>query len=128
MSAPETWSAVELVAAWDRGDSLWTVEMGGLGPGYEQAIQVAMIEIVRDNIDKPLPVPEDADSWGDDTLRKHSSALGGLSGAQAGAARSLAYRILKNGYGPTLDSMRQHDKERLTQVSSNRWPHAAVSS
>ena len=40
-------TAAELVAAWDRGDLVPTIEMGGLGPGYEQAIQVLMIELLR---------------------------------------------------------------------------------
>ena len=29
--------AAEQLRRWDAGDSIWTVEMGGLGPGYEQA-------------------------------------------------------------------------------------------
>ena len=42
--------------------------MGGLGPGYEQAIQVLAIEIVRDNLDSPLP--KGVTAWGDSTVRR----------------------------------------------------------
>lgn len=47
--------AGEQLRRWDSGDPIWTIEMGGMGPGYEQAIQVLAIEIVRDEINKPLP-------------------------------------------------------------------------
>ena len=122
-------NGADIVAAWDRGDSVWSVEMGGLGPGYEQAIQCAMVEIVRDNIGKPLPDPENPadekalDEFGYDTIRKHDEKLLGLSGAQAGAARSLAYRILSKGYEPTLASARAAIPDRMIQVS-NSWPSA----
>ena len=44
-------TAREQVERWDAGQSIWTLEMGGMGPGYEQAIQVLAIEITRDNLD-----------------------------------------------------------------------------
>lgn len=34
---PET--CEEALARWDAGETVFTAEMGGLGPGYEQAIQ-----------------------------------------------------------------------------------------
>jgi hypothetical protein len=37
----------EVVAAWDAGRVIWTVEMGGLGPGYEQTIQTLVVELLR---------------------------------------------------------------------------------
>lgn len=117
-------NGADMLAKWDEGELVWTVEMGGLGPGYEQAIQTAVIEIIRDNVGKELPAPSDAEDWGDDTLRKHNASLGGMSGAQAGAAKSLAYRILRDGHEATLDSIRAHDKDRLTMVSKS-WPQAA---
>lgn len=66
-------NGADLIENWDAGQPCWTVEMGGLGPGYEQVIQIAMVELVRDNLGKPLPEPEsdEADSWGDETLHKH---------------------------------------------------------
>ncbi len=30
-------NAKEAVEIWDKGGTLWSIEMGGLGPGYEQA-------------------------------------------------------------------------------------------
>lgn len=48
--------AREQLRQWDGGGAIWSIEIGGLGPGYEQAIQVLAIEIVRDEIDKPMPI------------------------------------------------------------------------
>src|SRR2546426_1913490 len=116
-------TAREALAAWDQGDILWSVEMGGLGPGYEQAIQVLTFEIVRDYLDKPLPDDASWQTWGDDTAHRINDWPGcGFSGAQVGAAKSLALRFLRDGHKATLDSMRAHDNDRLTQESKG-WPH-----
>lgn len=98
--------------------------MGGLGPGYEQAIQVLVFEIVRDHIDKPLPEPGTSrDGWADETVHRVNDWPGcGFSGAQVGAAKWLAYRFLSRGHRRVLDELRAHDKDRLTQVSRT-WPH-----
>lgn len=93
------YTAQSWLARWDRGDVVWSIEMGGLGPGYEQAIQVAMAEILRHLIDKNYVAAmwNDAETWKDDRKRierwsHQSPALGALrlSGAQYGAALSLA--------------------------------------
>lgn len=124
-------TAADLLAAWDAGESVWSVEMGGLGPSYEQAIQVLIVELVRDHIGTPLPDVEAMEkqaredwwwTWGDDTARRLNEACGGFSGAQVGAAKSVAIRILRDGYAATLASMREHDSDRLIQASK-RFPH-----
>lgn len=116
--------ARDALAAWDRGESVWSIEMGGLGPGYEQTIQVLTFEIVRDYLEKPLPARgTSADGWADDTVYRVNAWPGcGFSGAQVGAAKWLAYRFLDKGHRATLEECRAHDKERLTQVSQT-WPH-----
>ena len=119
--------AREQLRRWDAGESIWTIEMRGLGPGYEQAIQVLAIEIVRDNIDKPLPKEKQAlDEWGYSTVSRIDYKLPdgtyscfGYSGAQVGAARDLAYRWLKVGPAACLKSC--EDKWRHIQAS-NKWP------
>lgn len=88
---------------WDAGETLWSIEMGGLGPGYEQAIQVLFVEIVRDNASNPLPSVHDR-AWGDATVSRidyrlpdGGFAMGGFSGAQVGAAKQMAYRLIMEG-------------------------------
>lgn len=115
-------TVVDMLAAWDAGRSIWSVEMGGLGPGYEQAIQVAAIELVRDNQGKPFPANDDEYFvWGADTFGRIDDKLGGLSGAMAGAAKHIALQFLRNDYGGALDKIRTQAPDRMIQVS-NVWP------
>lgn len=103
---PET--ARELVSQWDSGETIWSIEMGGLGPGYEQAIQILAVEITRDNLDKQVPNPAPSD-WGHDTCDRIDKPLpdgtyscGGFSGARR---RKYATRFsrdqeeIRGGYG-----------------------------
>ena len=116
--------ASEALSAWDRGESVWSMEMGGIGPGYEQAIQVLVFEIVRDQLDSPMPpAGTPMDGWADDTVRRVGEWPGcGFSGAQVGAAKWLAYRFLTRGHKGTLDECRARDRDRLLLVSQ-AWPH-----
>lgn len=122
-------TAAELVAAWDRGDSIWSIAMGGIGPGYEQAIQVLAVEIVRDNIGKPLPTDGSGRrEWGDATVTRIDYKLpngryacGGFSGAQVGAAKNLAWYWLAEG-PDAVQSDKEVESRRI--LVSNRWPMA----
>jgi hypothetical protein len=125
--------AREQLRRWDAGESIWSIEMGGFGPSYEQAIQVAAIEIVRDYIGRRLPRKGARfGSWGDDTLSRIDAldpitgkfSLGGLSGEQAGAAKFLAYGWLSVGPKAVHDNPKLQDRQ--IQVS-NTWPHVASS-
>ena len=111
-------TAAEQLQQWDAGMSVWSIELGGLGPGYEQCIQLLAIELVRDNIEKPLPSEENWQEWGDETI--HRLAENGFSGAQVGAAKQLAYHWLKEGPAEVLT---QVDDDRHIQISKN-WPRA----
>ena len=91
---------------WDGGKTVWSIEMGGMGPGYEQAIQVTVAEVLRHLIDESY----DHSSWSDtdkakddgEKIRKASfdnkviDGLG-LSGAQYGAAFQVATKLYMDG-------------------------------
>lgn len=115
---PET--AADALALWDKGKTVFTIEMGGLGPGYEQCIQLLAFEMIRDNKDKPLPEPDKADNWGNETVYRCNDQVGGFSGAQVGCARTIAYRAIRDGWAKMLESA-PHD--RHIQVS-RFWPQA----
>ena len=109
----------DALAMWDRGEPIWSVEMGGIGPGYEQAIQVLIVEIMRDELDKPLPEPGAANGWADATISRLDKEFG-FSGAQVGAARSVAYQFLRYGYGKHLgNAKKQGIEDRLILVNKN---------
>lgn len=114
---PET--AKEALDRWDKGEILFTVEMGGLGPSYEQVIQVLVFEMIRDNLTVVLP-PESSDefeafsaSFGDTAVNRTNDKMG-YSGAQADAAKTIAYRALRDGWRAMLESA---PEDRLIQIS-----------
>jgi hypothetical protein len=120
--------AAEQVRRWDTRKSIWTIEMGGMGPGYEQAIQVLAVEITRDNLGKPLPDPnsEASKEWGFATVERidqkqadGSYSCGGFSGAQVGAARWLAYQWLSIGPA-ALHADKLYDGRHIQAL--NYWP------
>lgn len=116
--------AADLLARWDAGDSpIHTVEMGGLGPGYEQALQITAFEILRDLLtrkpDHSLWADEDAWKAERDIIDKNVSKIIdslGLSGAQWGAAMSLATAWYMRG---PVQVMSEVDDNRRTMVSKN---------
>jgi len=126
-------SVQEQLSRWDAGGIVWSVELGGLGPAYEQAIQVAAIEFSREAKDLKLNLKDKNDSTKKFTaaceavLAKHNEALGGLSGAQFGAARWLAYQWCFNG-GPRAVAERAEKRgegDRLIQITKF-FPRAAT--
>ena len=98
--------------------------MGGLGPGYEQCIQITAAEMLRWFVQNNV----DASKWSDkkkwqattdaidasvmksDEIRKLQ-----LSGAQYGAALSLSSAFYKRG--PAAAMSDENVKDRLIQVA-----------
>lgn len=129
MSGTEIETVDQLLEAWDKGESIWSIEMGGLGPGYEQAIQVAAVEFARVGKDYS-PDPEDNyrnnaewEKLCSTRLSEIDKQLGGLSGAQFSAASWLAYQWC-HGKGPKglQDKAKTRGKDdRCIQVSKF-WP------
>lgn len=109
----------EVVAAWDAGRLVWTVEMGGLGPGYEQALQILVLELLRDA--EPVTDGMDLTGWGEAAVQRAGPGVGGFSGAQVGAAKRLAARMLVHGYERVLAQVREKEPDRVVMVS-RLWP------
>lgn len=124
--------AAEWLKRWDAGRTVWTIEMGGLGPGYEQCIHIIAAEMLRYWLDGKFDhsLWQDKDLWQtirddmDKVLFKNPVivALGGPTGAQWGAARSIAASIYMRG--PVAIMSDPQVKDRHIQVSKD-WPKAA---
>src|SRR3972149_1283647 len=95
----------EWLKRWDAGETIWSIEMGGLGPGYEQCIQITIAEILRfmlgKNYDVTMADKDECKIIGDEIEKMgHSNPVIdklGLSGAQWGAAMNLACQFYRKG-------------------------------
>lgn len=128
----------QALAAWNNGDIVWSIEMGGMGPGYEQAIHIAAFEAIRymlktppdwEEIDSDTEhedMPHEMRAWAkyrkimDEELFADDGPLkdAGMSGAQMGAAMNIASMFVKQGYKAAMDKC---PEDRKIMVS-NKWP------
>ncbi|HET8636014.1 MAG TPA: hypothetical protein VFL96_04110 [Acidobacteriaceae bacterium] len=129
--ADKDMTSEQAIAAWDAGDPVWTVEMGGIGPGYEQAIQIMGFEFLRWMLSAP---PKDGwDNLEGDAWREYRDACEaacsdtvkqiGPSGAQFGAAMNLASVFAKQGYAKGL-TMVDADRHILVSKSFPALPES----
>jgi len=101
--------AKDLLRKWDSDDSVWSIAMGGFGPGYEQAIQVAAFEVLRHLVEERDIQTAEADAL-------PSLNYLGLSGAQWGAAKALANAFHQRG---PIRVHKEFDADRHILVSKN---------
>lgn len=119
----------EWLRRWDEGRGVWSIEMGGIGPGYEQCIQITVAEILR-HLLATNPDPESSAEWKRCCDATEAAVMGlpaikalGLSGAQWGAASGLAVALYRRGPVETLTD--PDAKDRLIQVSKT-FPQGAA--
>jgi len=117
-------NAAEWLKRWDSGTSVWSIEMGGLGPSYEQCIQITAAEILRHLLDRQYDVA----AWDSKDARERDhkeietagfaneriSALD-LSGAQWGAAQSLAISLYRRGPRDVMTDKQLKDRHIQVQ-------------
>ena len=107
---------------WRSGQIVQTVELGGISPGYEQAIQILLFEIMArwegDLWDQDI----EHQSYPKEYLEHCDKVVGdlnerlGFSGAQVGAAKTTAYQLMTYGYKYMMDKA---PKDRRIQVSKH---------
>ena len=115
----------EMIEIWDKGGNIASIEMGGLGPGYEQAIQVTAIEFAREGLDFDFTAPDADARWRancERVLRRIDEQVGGLTGAMFGAASSLAYLWVKLGPEGFEEKVRHDGKADRLILVSNFFP------
>lgn len=119
-------NAADWLRRWDEGKTVWSIEMGGLGPGYEQAIQIAVAEVLRHMLEKKYNHSKwgDGKTWKSDIDQINEIMLNnpivnnlGLSGAQFGAAVSLASHLYRKGPRKLMED--PDLKDRKIQISKN---------
>lgn len=107
--------AEDWLSRWDQGQGVWSIEMGGLSPGYEQSIQIVAAEVLRWMIANK---PDMESKWhlsGGDMCKHVSKTIEylNITGAQWGAAVSLASCLYTQGPCKLVEG----NKDRKIQVS-----------
>lgn len=113
--------AAEWLRRWDEGKTVWTIEMGGLGPGYEQVIAILTAEILRYYVGNAITLDLTDKEWQKireerdaELFRKKSVSELGCSGAQMGAAANVAGHLYR--HGPWKVMQDEEVKDRHIQV------------
>ena len=117
-------TAKEALEKWDKGEAVFTIQMGGLGPGYEQVIHILVFEFIRAWLGTGKGFSNEESS---EYSKKTESVLGegldeklgGVTGAQFGAAKSLAWFLMRDGWKKVLEEMSERQNERVIQVQKN---------
>ena len=110
----------ERLKKWDDGGIINTITLGGISPGYEQAIQILAIEMLRDILGSGKT------RYNQEVLSKMADATAtrlckepysyGYSGAQVKVANWLALTLLKCGFKWIRD---KHESDRMILCSKN---------
>lgn len=106
----------ELLDDWDAYQIVPSVTMGGISPGYEQAIQIAMFEFLRKLLKDGKDFKGDCSFF--DSMMGDLKDLG-LSGAQASSAQMLAAGVYQRG----MQHVRGEVHEDRHTMVSRAWPH-----
>lgn len=113
----------EWLRRWDAGETVWTVEMGGLGPGYEQALQIAAVEMVRILVDSGIDATSETYAIdAKELIDKKLFAVPliknlGISGGQFGAAINIADQLYRRT--PSVALADEQVKDRKILISKN---------
>jgi hypothetical protein len=107
--------AADWLSRWDAGKLVWSVEMGGLGPGYEQALQITATRIVRWLVEHtPDETAFTEENWKVTRTRIEDGVSVedlGLSGAQWGAAMNIALSLYRRGPSACLTDPQIEDRK-----------------
>ena len=103
-------SIQEALKWWDDGLPLMSVEMGGVGPSYEQCIQIVVMELLREITTVSWEEFQEQAKRIIDRLDRTLK----LSEAQSGVATQLAYLFLTKGFQVVIEEQ----KDRQIMVGS----------
>lgn len=116
---------------YDNGNEVESVSMGGMGHGYECAIQDCAIETLRALPEVP---PEDKQEFRDviENASNHAvrvlDGVHGFSGAQVGAAKNMASVFWRQTPTKGLDMIRNSDPERIIKIVKGENGHPKIAS
>ena len=109
----------EFILKLHNGETVETIEMGGISESYENAIQGLFVDMLL--IVHKKQIPSNAKEVNE--LLTHvantctSKLEYGYSGAQVGAAKSLCWFFLADGYKGAIEKMRQINNNRIIKIN-----------
>jgi len=108
-----------VIKKWKENYPVHSIEMGGIGPSYEQAIQILAWEIYSTWTGADSIIGgnyTDEYTRFSDEVTNRLNKFYGFSMAQVGAARNLAAHFIQNGHAETLEKF---DDDRKILVTRN---------
>lgn len=117
----------EFIKKFDDGEGVPSIVMGGLGRGYEFAIQKGAIEVLRSAVDKQYNLEDDDEKQTkfkeicNDKIKEIDDELGGLSGAMFGALQWLSFQWATKGIDWIIEKIKEDgdSESRLIEVFSD---------
>ena len=107
----------QYLSQYDKGEEIEAVEMGGMGDGYEAAIQFLAIETMRELQDLPI-IDNDFGlviKLATETASNRTQQTG-YSGAQFGAAQNIAAVFWRHSPAKGIQKMRDNHPERIIKI------------
>ena len=113
----------QAINGWDKNSTFKSVNMGGLGDGYDTAITALCIELCRFALDNGYT--EGSGEMGDEPRKAFSDLLntqtdvidqlkwGGFSGAQVSMAKQVAYQFVAFGYDYMMNKAKEQCPDRI---------------
>jgi hypothetical protein len=114
MFAHEIKTNEQAIEAWRDYQAIWTIEMGGMGPNYELAIQNLAFSILETWIENKMKIDDgdELDFLTKPIIEKLNDSYG-YSGAQVGAAVNIASVFLRHGYEKAIAMEEVKDRKIL---------------
>ena len=116
----------DFLKSYDEGKGVPSIVVGGLGKGYEFAIQKGAIEVLRSAIEHKYSLENDDEKQTqfkkicNDKIKEIDDELGGLSGAMFGALQWLSFYWYTNGIDCLIEATKEKgETDRLIEVFSN---------
>lgn len=108
----------EFILKLHNGETVETIEMGGISESYENAIQGLFVDMLLILHKKKIPdKAEDITQIINHVAKTCIWRLKyGYSGAQVGAAKNLTFIVWRDGISKTVENMRIQDKNRIIKM------------
>jgi len=108
----------EFILKLHNGETVETIEMGGISESYENAIQGLFVDMLL--IVHKKQIPSNAKEVNELLTHVANTCTSKLkyrySGAQVGAAKDFTFFVWRDGINKCIENMRVHDENRIIKM------------